>query len=296
MIGPLIALLSLDVAERLIAQGLIAATLTIVAASNTAPVVIETQAPHGYVRPVDGIVSGVAGNDGANGSWRCTPTDATHLSLSRYDQEGTVVDSVGTGGYVSGGTLVTAFPDGTILLGRRNIAMHTAVATPRIVFVPTDSPAWDVEPYGGIINAPGAPHRLSTMTAEQRTMLQSRQLSTEKQRFEMHVTGCASPADPDFGDFDVTQNVVHTLYASMFDLLTPKCFRVLSGRWASQEPAVQQLDVRGQRWVGVVEIMLPVIDPPLQFVPAGVVGEIDVALQNAASGDTVVIELPGAPL
>ena len=294
MIGALVALLSLDMTERLIGAGLIATTLVVIDASNTTPIFLETQDPHGFVRPADGIVDAVGGNLGANGSWRCFPADATHLVLARYDQQGNLVDSVGSGVYTSGGTVQVAFPAGSILLGRRNIAMHEAVDTPRIVFVPTESPTWELEPFGGIINAPGSPHKLSTMTAEQKTMLLERQENTEKQRFEVHVTGCATPPDPDFGDFDVTQALYQTLHASMFDMLTPKCFRVLGGRWTSQVADVQQLDVRGQKWVGIVEIWLPVTNKPLRFVPVGVVGEIDVNFQGGASADTVVITLPGA--
>lgn len=294
MIGALISLLSLDMTERLIAAGLIASTLTVTDASNTTPIVLETEDPHGFARPYHGVVSGVGGNTAANGSWRLVPTDATHLQLVRYDQQGFLFNSVGTASYTTGGIIQIAFPEGGILLGRRNVPMHMAVATPRIVFVPVDSPAWELQPYGGIVNAPGLPHTLSAMTAEQRTMLLARQENTERLRFEVHVTGCATPADPDFGDFDVTQALYHTLHACMFDMLTPPCFRVLGGRWTSQDATMQQVDVRGQKWTGIVEVWMPVINAPLSFVPVGVVGELDVNFQGGASADTVVITLPGA--
>lgn len=293
MIGALISLLSLEMTARLIQKAhLVAVTLTIAGATNATPVVVQTQNPHNFTRPAHGIVSGVGGNAAANGLWVLTPTDSTHFALTTFDAQGNVVQSVGTGTYTTGGQIQIAFPDGSILLGRRNVAMASAVATPRIVFVPIGSPSWSLSPYGGILPAPVDPPRPSAEGPEKRYMLLNRQLVSEKQRFEVYVTGCANPPDPDFGDFDMTQGLYQTLYGVMFDKITPDRVHVLGGRWVSQEEGKTSLDVRGHQWMGVVEIEQPVVDQPLQFVPAGTVGEIDVNLANASSTEAVVITLP----
>lgn len=292
MIGALIALLSLDVTRKLVAGGIIATSLTVVGATNATPIVLETSAPHGLIRPSHAVVADVAGNDAANGVWVLTPTDTTHVSLSTYTPAGVPTLSVGTGTYTSGGTISIAFPDGSILLGRRNVAMNMAVTTPRIVFVPLGSPAWELDPYGGIIPSTAFPRTLASQTTEQIAMKRSRQLCTERQRFEVHVTGCASPPSPDFGDFDVTQALYQELYGSMFDLITPDRARVLSGAWTSQTTDIQSLDTRGQKWVGIVEIAQPVTDSPLSFIPSSTDGTISINFINGASGDATVVTIP----
>ncbi len=292
MIGALVALLSLSTTERLVAAGVVAMTLSVTGATNATPVVVQTATPHGLIRPAHGVVANIGGNADANGTWVLTPTDATHLRLSTFSNQGAYQDSVGSGSYTSGGTIQIAFPDGSILLGRRNVAMQTSVATPRIVFVPMGSPAWDLEPYGGVIPPGMLPRTLAAETPEQRTMKQSRQLATEAFRFEVHVTGCASPPSPDFGDFDVTQALYQTLYGVIHDRITAPRGRVLGGRWASQDEDVQQLDVRGQKWIGIVEIQQPVIDNPLAFIPTGTVGIITVNFAGGSSGDQTIIVTP----
>lgn len=289
MIGALVSLLSLDMTRKLVAASMVVTTLTVVGATNATPIILETSTAHNLRRPTHAVVSGVAGNAAANGVWVLTPTDTTHVSLSTFSQAGAVVNSVGTGSYTSGGTIQIAFPDGSILLGRRNVALSSAVATPRIVFVPMGSSAWNLDPYGGVIPPATLPRSRASETDEQQLMKRSRQLNTERQRFEVHVTGCAVPADPDFGDFDVTQAIYHSLYESMFNMITPDRARVLSGEWVSQVETIQTLDVRGQKWVALVEIAQPVLDNPLSFVPQPIGGEIIVNFENGASGDQTVI-------
>ncbi len=292
MIGALVALLSLDVTRKLVAAGAIATTFTVIGATNATPIVLETDDEHGLVRPTHAVVSGVAGNAAANGVWVLTPTDPTHVALSTFTPGGIVTPSVGSGPYTSGGAIDVAFPDGSILLGRRNVAMSMAVVAPRIVFVPMGSPAWEIDPYGGVIPTTPRPRTLATQTTEQIVMKAQRQLNTEKQRFEVHVTGCASPPDPDFGDFDVTQALYQTLYGSMFDMITPDRAKVLSGRWVSQSEDVHTLDARGQKWVGIVEICQPVTDSPLSFIPTSTDGTMSINFINGASGDATVVLIP----
>lgn len=266
MIGPLVSLLSLEMTRRLVAAGLVFSSLTITAATNATPIVVTTSTAHGFIRPTHAWISGVAGNTAANGAWVLTPVGETRLRLSSYDLQGAPVVSAGSAAYSSGGTIQTAFPDGSILLGRRNVAMQMAVATPRIVFVPVGSPAWTLDPYGGVGATGAIPRSVSGQTAEQKTMALQRQIATEKQRFEVHVTGSAVPSDPDFGDFDVTQTIYQTLYSVMFDVLSSPRVAVLSGDWVSQRLNVGQLDSRGQKWVGMIEIMQPVVQHPLAFI------------------------------
>lgn len=295
MIGALIALLSLDMTRKLVAAGYIAKTITIVGATNATPIVVETNPPHNVTRPVHAVVSGVSGNLAANGLWVMTRVDDTHLSLSTFSLAGPSVPSAGSGVYVSGGSAQVAFPDGSILLGRRNVALSSAVATPRIVFVPMSSPTWGIEPYGGVIPPGTTPRMRSAETAEQQTMKLQRQLATEFHRFEVHVTGCAVPSDPDFGDFDVTQALYQSLYGSLFEMIGPDRAKVIGGKWMSQQEDIQTLDSRGQKWVGMVEIHQPVLPNALQFIPAGTVGSIIVNFAGGASADQTVIVVPTIP-
>lgn len=295
MIGALIALVSLDVTRKLVAAGMVCATLTITDATNATPIVITTAAPHGILRPTHAVVSGVGGNAGANGIWVMTRVSPTKLALTTYTPGGVPQNSVGSGSYTSGGTAKIAFPDGSILLGRRNVAMNMAWAAPRIVFVPKDSPAWDFESYGGVIPPATLPRRLSDETTEQKVMKLQRQLATEFHRFEVHVTGVGTPPDPDFGDFDATQALYHALYGSLFDLISPSRAKVLGGRWVSQDESMQSQDTHGQKWMGIVEIHQPVVDNPLAFVPDGTVGRITVNFEGGSSSDETVIIIPQEP-
>lgn len=299
MIGALISLLSLEMTARLIQRaGLVAMTLTVVGATNATPIVLTLSAPAPSTRPMHGIVSGVGGNTSANGLWVLTPNpaDGTKVTLTSFDPQGNVVSSIGSGVYSSGGQVQLAFPDGSILLGRRNVAMQTAVATPRVVFVPLNSAAWELRPYGAQIASPTTPPRLTAQTAEQKYMLLNRQLVTERHRFEVHITGCATPPDPDFGDFDMTQALAHILYGVMWDKCTPDRARCLGGKWASQEdPSAQGsglLATRGQKWVGVFEIEQPVVANPLQFIPTSTAGDITVNFVSGSSTEAIIIDLP----
>jgi hypothetical protein len=291
MIGALVAILSLDMTRKMVANGLVSQTKSIASVSNTSPIIVTTATPHKWPlgRQYHGVIDGVGGTTEANGLWAMVPTGASTLRLFSYDMDGTQVPSIGNGAYTSGGTLRTAFPEGSILLGRRNVAMMGAPAAPRIVFVPTATPGWDLEPYGGVIPPGTLPRARANETSEQQFMLLHRQLATEHTRFEVHVTGSAVPADPDYGDIDATQALYHSLYESMFRLMTPDRARVIGGVWASQDEDIQTLNTHGQKWVGVVEIMQPVTDASLTFVPSDISAEIAVSPVNGTSGDTTII-------
>lgn len=291
MIGALITLLSLAMTNTLVGDGLIAQTFNVSAATTATPIVVTTSAPHQVPsgRVLHAVVSGLGGMPEASGTWVLTPTGTSTFALTTFSDQGAVINSVGTGTYTSGGTIQTAFPDGAILLGRRNVAMMSARATPRIVFVPLGSPEWSLEPYGGVIPSTLMPRSKATQTAEQLTMKQSRQLATERQRFEVFVTAKAATVSPDFGDFDAVQALYQTLYGVMFDTISPDRARVLKGEWRSQNEGEASLGTGGEQWVGIIEIHQPVIDNPLAFVPHGTVGTIVVNFAGGASGDQTVI-------
>ena len=69
-------------------------TATVTAATNATPIVVTSSA-HGLTTGTRITISGVAGNTAANGTFVVTRVDANTFSLD---------DSVGTGGYTSGGT------------------------------------------------------------------------------------------------------------------------------------------------------------------------------------------------
>ena len=273
MIGALVSLLSLNLTLSLVNNyGVIAATLPITGATVTTPIAVTSPA-HGVPlgRVLHGVVTGVTGTIEANGLWVLTPTDANTFTLSTYSAQGIASPSVGVHAYVSGGQVQTAFPDGCILLGRRNVALATAVASPRIVFVPTDGRAWDHEPYGGA----GSPASLPPVrgTLEQQAEKTQPQLATEFTTFEVYVSASApnygTALSPDFGDFDATQAVVHALYSVLFDAIGPARARVLHESWPSQKEVAGTMTQRGQQWKGVLELQQPVYNAPLNFVPIG---------------------------
>src|SRR4029434_8211662 len=77
-------------------DGIPLGAVTVIAATNTAPIVLTTSPAHGIVDVTRVTVAGVAGNLGANGSWVAERVTATTLKLR---------GSVGTGVYTTGGTV-----------------------------------------------------------------------------------------------------------------------------------------------------------------------------------------------
>jgi hypothetical protein len=72
---------------------------TISGATNAAPIVVATAAPHGLESSDIVQISGVGGNGNANGLFAVTVVDSTHFSLN---------NSAGSGAYTSGGTCAHA--------------------------------------------------------------------------------------------------------------------------------------------------------------------------------------------
>jgi hypothetical protein len=283
MIGALVGAISLYLTTTLVGAGQVAGTFPVSGATTTSPIALTSTA-HGVPlgRVVHGVVAGVGGISGASGTFILTPTDANTFTLSSYDAQGNTVASVGTGAYTSGGTISYAFPDWQILLGRQMLALGSAVASPRIVFIPTGGRAWGLEPYGGSSLAPSA-----EVTAEQLEP----QLATSYPTFEIYVTGAANPPSPSFGDFDATQAVVDALYGALYDTIGPARARILRDGWPSQSASAGTQTQRGQQWMGVLEVQHPVTKFPLLSATVTSI-QYTVETSSVASGDVVTFHIP----
>jgi hypothetical protein len=300
MIAAFVSILSLNLTLSLVQDyGVIYKTLPITGATVTTPIKV-TSAAHGVPlgRLIHGIVTGVTGTVEANGLWVLTPVDADTFALTTFDAQGIVVESVGVHAYVSGGQIQWALPDGQILLGRRNKMLATSVASPRFVFIPTTGRAWSFESYGGagpdLVPAAAPPARGS---AQQQTMKLEPQLATEYTTFEVYVNGSGpnygDALDPDFADFEATQALVHALYAQLFDAVggVPRA-KILRESWPSQTEQQGAQTQRGQQWMGVLEIQQPVLKPPKQFVPIGIIAELVVQPKDPGATDPITIVIP----
>lgn len=292
MIGPLIAVLSLNMSLSLIQDyGQVAGSFPVTGATATTPINVTSPA-HGVPlgRVVHGYVSGLQGMPEATGMFVCTPTDANTFQLSAFDQQGKYVPIAGTGTYATGGTIQYAFPDWGILLGRQMLALATATVAPRIVFVPTREPKWLEEAYGGV-DSPAPPQQRGAPDAQTQRLEKAyaQQLST----FEVYVTGAANPPQPNFGDFDATQFLVHLLYRTIFETFTSGVATVLGGDWPSQKTDSAVMLQRGQQWMGVVQVKQPVRALSLQFVPVGTSLTLTIEPVNAlVPNDQTTIVIP----
>jgi len=289
MIGSFVAILSLNLTLTLVQDyNVIYKTLPITNVSATTPIVV-TAAGHGIAlgSRIHGIITGVTGTEG-DGLWVLMPLDPDTFALSTFTTQGLPVQSVGTGTYTGGGQIQWAFPDGQILLGRRNKLLATMVATPRIVMIPSDGMAWTFEAYGGanpnITGLPFAP--TDRGSDEQQAMGLGPQMATQLLTFEVYVNGSApnygaSAPDPDFADFDATQAIVHAFYAKLFHMVggLPRA-KILRERWPSQLESQGAMTQRGQQWMGILQVQMPVREVPLQFVPIGTSADIIVQPKN----------------
>jgi hypothetical protein len=256
-----------------------------------------------FASRIHGVITDVAGTTEANDLWVLTPLDADTFALSTFDAQGNPVPSVGVNAYTGGGQVQWAFPDGQILLGRRNKMLATMVATPRIVFIPTTGKAWSFETYGGADPSITPNPRTPTArgSAEQQAETSEPQLATELLTFEVFVNGSApnygaSGVDPDFADFDATQAIVHALYAELFDAVggLPRA-KILQESWPSQLESQGAMTQRGQQWRGILEVQMPVRKKPITFVPIGTSGEIIVQPAHPlVPDDLTTIDIPGS--
>lgn len=285
MMGALVSLLSLGMTTRLVAAGQVALTLAITGATTTTPVQV-TSANHGIplARVAHAVVSNVGNMPETAGTWVLTPTDANTLTLTAFDPGGNVTNCVGSGTYTSGGTAQVAFPDYQILLGRQMVALNSAVASPRVVFVPTDGRAWGFSADGGV-GSPAARPPVRGTSEQQAAALQP-ELATEYMTFEVLITCAANPPQPGFGDFDATQAVVDTFYGILFDMLSAPRALILHESWPSQAEGAASMTQRGQQWKGVLQIERGIRPLPQQFVPPGTTISFDIGTDPTRAYDT----------
>ena len=306
MIGGFVTLISLNLTASLIQDyGVVHATLPVTGATVTTPILL-TSPNHGFPTPqngqppnlaIHGIVSGVTGTTEANGLWVLTPVDPNTLALTTLSAQGLPQNSVGVDAYTGGGQIQYALPDGGILLGRRNERLNSAVATPRVLFIPTDGRAWTFESYGGAgpdLQPASVPNARGS--AQQQAMTLQPQLATQLLTFEVYVNGCGEDygdaISPNYYDFDATQAIVFCLYAQLFDAVggLPRA-KVLRESWPSQRDTAASVVQRGQQWVGLIEIQMPVTKPPKQFVPTGTYMQLTVEPANPGTNDPIVIDV-----
>lgn len=291
-LGALIALISLDVTASMIAAGQVSQTWVIADVSATTPIVVTTTAPH-LVAPgvkMHAVIAGVTGVTAANGVWELAFVDETSFSLSTYAPNGAPVASIGTGSYAGGGTISTVLDQGRILLGRK--FWPTQGAPPRIVFVPSAAPTFDLVPLGGaMMPLATLPPTIAQMTTEQIAMTEQPPILTDHSRWEVYCWGAATPADPDFADFDVTRALRDQVIASGVRLISQPFFRVIGGVWESQREGERQAawDSLGQMYKMLVEIIQPVVDNPFAFVPFGTHATLTVQPANPGPDDPIVI-------
>jgi hypothetical protein len=289
-VSELISILSLNMTLNLVNAGQVAKTFPVTGASVSTPIQL-TSPGHGVPsgRVVHGVVSGITGTVEANMLGVLTPTDSDTFALSTFTAQGVYVPSVGVHAYAGGGTIQVAFPDYQILFGRRMVALASAVASPRITFVPTVGRAWNFVPYGGLGPSPKG----EIGSAEQQTQQLQPNLGTKHHTFEVTITGAANPPQPDFGDFDAVDVIQDQLFAVMFDALTPPVFSVLREEWPSQGIDAGSQTQRGQQCVLTVEILTPCVRPiPSQFVPAGTSIEMIIEVDDPqTSADEVTFEV-----
>lgn len=267
MIGALVTLISLNLTLTLVNAGQVAGALPVTGANLTTPVQLVSPS-HGVppARVVHAVVSGVVGTVEANGLWVLTPVDANTFALTSLDGQGNLVQPAGTHAYVSGGTISFAFPDWGILLGRQLYALSSAVASPRIAFIPTTGAAWGLEPYGGL-SSPAPPRTRGS--AETQTQNLAPQCGTRFPTFDVYVTAAANPPQPNYGDFDAVETLTAALYVEMFRAVgAPRC-RVLGEDWPSQTKDAGSNTQRGQQLHFRVQFQEPMAAAPLSFVPSG---------------------------
>lgn len=290
MIAPFVSLLSLALTQVLVPLGGTVGSFAITGATTTTPIAITCPA-HGVplARVVHAVVSGVGGMPETNGPWILTPTDPDTFTLSGLTPQGVSYHSVGVGTYSGGGTARYVFPDYQVLLGRRSLKYTSAVATPRIVFIPRAGRAWDFVSSGG----QGAAPFQKRGTAEQQSQKQNPQLATRFPTFDVHITNAANPPSPDFGDFEAAESLLDTFYSVLYDLTggVPRC-RVLGEAWPSQTVDAGSDTQRGQKVVLTLELQHGVVRPTLLgYVPNPVTLVETIEPANAGSADAIIITI-----
>lgn len=266
--------------------GLAFPPLNIVACTGAGvPIIITTQYPHGVSdRGIGGmscIISGVSGNTAAN-NIATNPQDSTvgleqgvlavatgptTLALYGQDQDvasatvGQLIPLVGNGAWTSGGTVVPALTDGSILLGRENVRENSA--PPRIVMIPTTT-TWGPR-SGAIPNGDRTGERARTRA--------QRSLKTNRYMFEVHCWNQRNPLPNSAYDFDATIELAHALENSAH-LLFGLTQEPVAGSWDDSKEMAAQYIKAGRLFTFALGIDVPVLDYRYPVVPDGSVFEV----------------------
>lgn len=259
----LVKYLSADVCQQLITAGYIAATFTVLAATNASPIVITTDRPHLLYADAVVSVAGVTGNDAANDFWNVTPVTPTSFALQ---------NSVGDGNYISGGTVSVALVGGKIFLGRQWDRQNQA--SPRIIMIPVGHDFSARDHY--------ATATTPFPTDPQRVALSELSVLTVRNIFEVRVWGASSPPDPDT-NFTITE-ILRDQVIRTADRLTRGNYTCKSGVWDDQKVA-SSADMK----LGHLDIFQLTIDAPVTanltpFAPNGVGATIGVYFQPDNGG------------
>lgn len=253
---------------------------TITGATNATPIVVTVGTRLGFPvgQQIHAIVSGVGGNANANGTRVAVVVSqsASTTSLALYERADSepsgLAPVAGSGAYTSGGTLVSAFPDGRVLLGPEHVADQTA--PPRIVVVPRLSALRQANPVTSrpidlpkIMAAP--PRYVDAIT------------------FDVHLWAAryvsgALASDPDW-DWDALEALRGAWVYSLYDLCLASV-RYPGGTWSEAEDGSAKLDISGRRLLLQCTIDIPARPTPASVLvlPAGW-GEIDASVVFAPS-------------
>jgi len=272
-ISALVTLLSIDVCASLVAAGYAAApSVAVAGASNAAPVVLTTAAPHGFTGPVHASIAGIVGTTSANGTFLAIPTTLSAMALYSVSATGVQAPVAGNASYISGGTVTLALTDGRILLGREHVMEQSSA--PRIVFIPMAS-KFGVRTVYSRANVAGQP------SAEILSQWQQRSIATDFKTFEIHCWGINPAPESETADFDSTEVLYDQVIASTHKL-TVGSYALGAGKWTDSQVSASQLYRSGREFVFSIEIGTPVLDILLPYAPNGTgPGPMTVKLQPA---------------
>lgn len=255
--------------------------------AGVSPVVVTTAYPHGVsgrasaCGGISCVITGTGGNTapsnidqdpqsrtvGRPQGVLGVPLSATTLALYGQDTVpgsptyGQLVALTGNGTYTSGGILVPALTDGSILIGRPTTREHSAA--PRICLVPR----------GIASDKPGKPSQpnVAARNTERRTLIQERTIAVDTHQFDVHAWGEATPPDP-AQDYIATSVLRDCLQAAMYDLISD-AGDVQGGPWDDEKERATQLIKSGHLLTFGITMDVPVTDNPilggLPFVPTG---------------------------
>ena len=129
--------------------GVVIPLISIVAASNTSPIAITTQYPHGLQTGLEVTVSGVPGNTAANGAFAVTVTSTTTFTLN---------DSIGNGLATPGGiaSVSRALTIQTIVIQALAAATNVSANVVTVALLQTSAAPIDAATIGQLLAQPAS--------------------------------------------------------------------------------------------------------------------------------------------